>query len=94
MYGSMFKMRPKPGKAEELRDYLISVQRRAPGHITAYVLIEDGGAAVWGFGVFANEEQYRANSDDPEQGKIYETFRALLDADPEWHDGSIAQRPA
>jgi hypothetical protein len=93
MYGSVFKMRPKPGKAEELRDYLMAVQRRAPGHITAYILTEDSGGNVWGFGVFEDEKLYRANSSDPEQGKIYEHFRALLESDPEWHDGSIAQRP-
>jgi hypothetical protein len=94
VYGSMFKMRPRPGKAEELRDYLMGVARRAPGHITAYVLTEDGGDVVWGFGVFEDERLYRANSADPEQAKVYETFRALLEADPEWHDGAIAQRPS
>ena len=55
---------------------------------------EDSGGNVWGFGVFEDEKLYRANAADPEQGKIYEGFRALLEADPEWHDGSIAQRPA
>jgi hypothetical protein len=94
MYGSVFKMRPKPGKAEELRDYLMGVQRRAPGMVAAYLLTEDSGGNVWGFGVFEDEKLYRANAADPEQNKVYEGFRALLEADPEWHDGSIAQRPA
>ena len=34
MYGSVFKMRPKPCKAQELRDYLMGFQRRAPGMST------------------------------------------------------------
>jgi hypothetical protein len=92
MYGSVFKMRPKPGKAQELRDYIMGVQRRAPGMVTAYILVEDSGGSVWGFGIFEDEKQYRANAASPEQGKVYEGFRALLEADPEWHDGSIAQR--
>lgn len=94
MYGSVFKMRPKPGKAAELRDYIMGVERRAPGMVTAYLLTEDNDGNVWGFGVFENEKLYRANAADPEQAKIYEGFRAMLEADPEWHDGTIAQRPA
>jgi quinol monooxygenase YgiN len=93
MYGSVAKMRPKPGKAQELRDYMVNVQRRAPGMVAAYFLTEDSGGNVWVMGIFEDEKLYRANAADPEQGKVYEGFRALLEEDPEWHDGAIAQRP-
>lgn len=76
MYGSVFKMRPKPGKAQELRDYMMDIQRRPPGMATAYILIEDTGGDVWGIAVFDDEKLYRANAADPEQGKVYEGFRA------------------
>ena len=52
MYGSMFKMRPKSGKAQQLRDYIIGVHRRAPGVVTASVLSDAHGGNVWGFGAF------------------------------------------
>jgi hypothetical protein len=44
--------------------------------------------------VFEDEKSYRANAADPSQGEQYQKYRALLDADPEWHDGTIEQRPA
>ena len=91
MYGSMFKMRPKAGKAGELRDVMLARTRKPLGMVAAYLLKEDAGGAVWGFGVFADEKTYRDNANDPAQGVEYEKMRALLEADPEWHDGSIDQ---
>jgi hypothetical protein len=93
MYGSVFKMRPKAGKAAELRDYMMGMERRPAGMVTAYLLSEDSGGNVWGMAVFEDEKQYRANAANPEQSKAYEGYRALLEADPEWHDGTITQRP-
>ena len=94
MYGSVFKMRPKAGKAAELRQVMMSNPRRPDGMITAYLLSEDSAGNLWGFAVFQDEKSYRANAADPSQGEQYEKYRALLDADPEWHDGEIEQRPA
>jgi hypothetical protein len=36
-----------------------------------------------------SKEADRANAESPEQHARYEEYRALLDADPEWHDGEI-----
>jgi hypothetical protein len=94
MFGSVFKMRPKAGKAAELRQVMMSNPRRPEGMITAYLLSEDANGDVWGMAVFEDEKTYRANAADPSQGEQYQKFRALLEADPEWHDGSIEQRPA
>ena len=91
MYGSVFKMRPQAGKAGELRDVMMGLTRRPKGMVAAYLLGEDSGGAVWGFAVFEDEKSYRDNASDPAQGAEYSKFRALLEADPEWHDGSIDQ---
>ncbi len=92
MYGSIFKMRPKAGKAGDLRDTMMSNDRRPKGMVTAYLLTEDKAGEVWGVAVFEDEKTYRDNAADPAQDANYQTFRALLDADPEWHDGTITQR--
>lgn len=92
MYGSTFKMRPKPGMAANLREVMMSNLRTPKGMVTAYLLTADTGGDVWGLAVFEDEKSYRANAEDPAQGAQYETFRALLEADPEWHDGTIDQR--
>ena len=94
MYGSAFRMRPKAGMAAELRDVMMSDSRRPKGMATAYLLTEDMSGDVWGFAVFADEKSYRENASDPAQSAQYQKFRALLDSDPEWHDGAIVQRPA
>jgi len=94
MFGSVFKMRPKAGKAAELRQVMMSNPRRPDGMVTAYLLSEDAAGNVWGFAVFQDEKSYRANAADPSQSEQFEKYRALLDADPEWHDGAIEQRPA
>lgn len=93
MYGSMFRMKPKAGKAQELRDTMMGSDRRPAGMKTAYLLSEDSDGAVWGLAIFDDEKTYRANADDPAQGELYQKFRGLLESDPEWHDGTIVQRP-
>lgn len=93
MFGSAFKMRPKPGKTQELLDTMTSDDRRPTGMIAAYLLSEASDGAVWGFAVFEDEQSYRANAESPQQHAEYERFRALLEADPEWHDGEIVAAP-
>jgi hypothetical protein len=93
MYGSLFRMRPKQGMAQQLRETMMSSDRRPPGMKTAYLLSEDADGSVWGFAIFEGEEQYRSNASDPGQDAQYQKFRALLESDPEWHDGTIEQRP-
>ena len=93
MYGSIFKMRPKSGKSQELRDVMLTMDRRPKGMVTAYLLNEDSAGNVWGLAVFQDEKTYRDNAADPGQDAQYQKFRALLDSDPEWHDGNIDQRP-
>lgn len=46
----------------------------------------------WLVGVFESREAYRANAASPEQHQRFLQLRALLEADPEWHDGAIVDR--
>jgi len=36
---------------------------------------------------------YDANADDPKQHEMYLKYRALLEEEPEWHDGEIRSFP-
>jgi len=38
---------------------------------------------------FKDKASYVANARDPKQDERYRQLRALLAADPEWHDGEI-----
>jgi hypothetical protein len=90
MFGSVFKMRPKAGMTGKLREVMMSQRRKPRGMVGAYLLTEDAGS-VWGMAVFEDEKAYRDNANDPAQDAEYREFRALLESDPEWHDGAIDQ---
>lgn len=88
-FGSVFKMTPKAGQKQAIIDLLKS--GRQPGDIKGFrsAHIFDCGDEVWGVAIFEDEKSYRDNANDPEQDKEYQQLRALLTADPEWHDGNI-----
>ena len=68
---------------------MMSNDRRPKGMVAPYLLSEDASETVWGLAVFEDQQTYRDNANDPEQDVQYRRFRELLEADPEWHDGSI-----
>ena len=39
--------------------------------------------------IFESRQAYWDNAQSPEQDRRYLELRALLDSDPEWHDGEI-----
>jgi antibiotic biosynthesis monooxygenase (ABM) superfamily enzyme len=97
MFGSVFKVRPKSGKFDEMMDMNQREYRErgsVPGWQSSHVLRESNGD-VWILAVFDSEESYRKNAASPEQDKRYRALRELLEADPEWHDGTvIEERPS
>jgi hypothetical protein len=96
MFGTLFRMRPKSGKFQELMDVSAREWKERgsiAGFRTAYVL-QDANGDAWGMVVFDSEEAYRKNASDPTQDRWYRERRALLEADPEWHDGPIVEDKA
>ena len=91
MYGTVAKMVVKPENHQKMRDLFekqIS-QRKVPGYVTSYVLFENDSEDAWLFAVFEDRAMYDANADDPAQDADYQQYRALMESDPEWHDGEI-----
>jgi hypothetical protein len=88
-FGSVFKMKPKAGQKQALIGLFKS--GRQPGDMAGFISahIFDCGDEVWGVAIFKDEKAYRDNANDPEQDKEYRQMRALLNADPEWHDGTV-----
>jgi quinol monooxygenase YgiN len=90
MYGTIARMRIKPGKEEELRRLGNDMAPQIPGFVFQHVYRMDTDSNECYLVVaFESKEAYRANADSPDQAARYAQFRALLDADPEWHDGEI-----
>jgi quinol monooxygenase YgiN len=90
MYGTIARLKVKPGKDEELRRMGQEMAPEIPGFVFQHVYRTDADPNELYLVVgFESEQAYRANATSTEQQQRYEQFRALLDADPEWHDGTI-----
>ena len=93
MYGTVARMRVKPGKeAEFLADARAEEEVRIPGYIGMLVyrmdrVLNEYMVAV----VFTDEDSYFRNADSPEQEARYYRMREFLEADPEWYDGEIVR---
>ena len=92
MYGTVARMKVKPGKIDDLLKLTVNQvnTRRPKGYLGEIVYKMDNSPNEVIMAVFfADKASYQANANDPEMNKEYEQYRALLDADPEWHDGEV-----
>lgn len=90
MYGTVARLQVKPGKEAELQRLGQEMAPQIPGFAFQHVFRSEGDPNELYLVVgFDSEQAYRDNAASPEQHQRYEQFRALLNADPEWHDGKI-----
>jgi quinol monooxygenase YgiN len=91
MYGTVARMRVKPGAAAQLEGQLQEYATlRVPGFVATYIYHTDADPDVQFMAViFASKDAYQTNAESPEQDARYQRMRALLADDPEWHDGEI-----
>jgi heme-degrading monooxygenase HmoA len=91
MYGTVAKMKAKPGTGELLAELGRQLgDDRPAGMVGTWVYQLDADPDEYLLAVaFESREAYTANADSPEQDARYRKMRALLEADPEWHDGEI-----
>jgi quinol monooxygenase YgiN len=92
MYGTVARIKPKPGMDQAVIQSLEEWQRdrrpKVKGAIGGYLYRLDKGGLMM-VAVFESKEAYIANAEDPAQDQWYQTFRALLETDPEWNDGEV-----
>ena len=91
MYGTVARTRVKPENRARLQEVFErqGSRRTVPGMIAAYTLFENEGDTAWLFAVFEDRASYDKNADDPAQNEDYVEYRALMEEEPEWHDGEI-----
>ena len=92
MYGSIFRMKVKPGKEQAVVDSFKRWDKerrpKAKGALAGFVLKPDKRSGeLIGIAVFKDKATYQANANDPEQDRWYRQLRELLQVDPEWEDG-------
>jgi hypothetical protein len=91
VYGTVARTRVKPENRPALRKVLErqDADGAPTGFVTAYTLYENDSDVAWLFAIFQDRASYDANADDPRQNERYIEYRALMEDDPEWHDGEI-----
>jgi heme-degrading monooxygenase HmoA len=84
-------MRVKAGMEAKLDEELRAFeQAQVPGSRAVYIYRMDADPSAYYMAVvFDSREAYVANANSPEQDQRYQRLRALLAAEPEWHDGEI-----
>ena len=93
MYGTVARMKAKPGTGELLAEMGRQMSEARPaGMVGGWVYQMDADPSEYILAVaFESREAYHANAASPEQDARYQELRALLEADPEWHDGRRAR---
>ncbi len=90
MYGTVARLRVKPGMEERLQDIGRQQGPAVPGMVFQHVYQMDADPREFYLVVaFESREAYRANATSPEQNERYQQYRELLESEPEWHDGEI-----
>lgn len=91
MYGTVAKMRMKPGAEAKLQEQMQGFETLGvPGYVSSTVYrMDDDPNEIYLAVVFDSRETYHANAQSPEQDARYREMLALLEGEPEWHDGEI-----
>lgn len=92
MYGTIARLTLRSGSLEELRRLgaETSAALASTGFLWEHTFQSDADPnEVWLVVAFKDREAYMQNAADPAQHERYVRMRALLAADPEWHDGTI-----
>jgi quinol monooxygenase YgiN len=88
MYGTIAKIKGKPGALEVLKK--MEQQRQPKGAIASYIYQMDSDPnELWMVVMFESKATYLANAESPEQDTEFRQVRQFMEEDPEWHDGEI-----
>jgi antibiotic biosynthesis monooxygenase (ABM) superfamily enzyme len=91
MYGTVAKFRLKPGMEAKLHEAMqIDEAAKIPGYVRSVLYRMDADANEYYLAVvFDSKDAYNKNADSPEQDARYREFAAIMEGDPEWHDGEV-----
>ena len=95
MYGTIGRLRIKPGMEDEFKQILQSQATafesgQVEGFVASYVYHMNADPNEYNIAaVFENREAYWTNARKSEQDARYRQWLPLLDGEPEWHDGVI-----
>ncbi len=90
MYGTVAKIRAKPGGVDKLKEWSPEEDQRDRGAVAVYAFqMDDDPNELYMVAMFESKEAYVANAESPEQDQRYREMLQWLEGKPEWHDGEI-----
>lgn len=90
LYGTIAKMKLKPGAEEKVMQVMGGSDAGAEGHVSTFVFKSDADPNVhFVTTVFDSKAAYKKFADSPEQGKRFHQIKELLAGEPEWNDGEV-----
>lgn len=90
MYGTVAKMKLKPGAEQKIMETMEGSQTGREGHVATYVFKSDADPNVhFVTTIFESKSAYKKFADSPAQDERFRQMRELLAAEPEWHDGEV-----
>jgi len=91
MYGTIARIRTKSGAEQEFLRIAQEVESvPVPGAVAVHVYQTDADSREFYMVVmFENKEAYVANANSPEQHQRFLKMMAVLESEPEWHDGTV-----
>ena len=90
LYGTIAKMKLKPGTEEKIMQVMGGADHDAEGHISTFVFKSDADANVhFVTTVFESKAAYKKFADSAEQNRRFHQIKELLAGEPEWHDGEV-----
>jgi len=91
MFGTIAKMKLKPGSFEKMQDVMKGFEEQpVKGFLfNAVYRSQSDPDEVWLVVGFEDEATYRANADNPRTNEMAEQYQKIMAAAPEWHDGEI-----
>lgn len=89
LYGSIFNLKPKKGKKEELINHLKNDEEKPEGGVAWYVLDPDNNGDLVAIAIFKDKESYLVNAERPEQHENFMKMMRFLDEEPTWNDGNF-----
>ena len=92
MYGTVARIRVKPGHLEQLQEWnrRWETERQVDGFVKSYVYQLDADPnSLMLVVLFRDKASYFANAQDPRQDAWYQEMVQHLEGSPEWHDGEV-----
>ena len=90
MFGTVAKMRLKPGGETMLMAWSQALMGNIKGHVstTVYRSTEDP-LVMYMAVVFEDFASYRANAESPQQHRRWQQMQSVVDGEIEWNDGNV-----